>query len=375
VPPFVGHVVGACTIARELSRRGHTVAWVAASSVRRLLPEGDRVFLAGGISQGALAEVEGSAGSQIDAAGFWLALMPMAREMLPAVETAIAEFAPAVLVVDQHAFAGALAARRQDLPWVTLAPTGQPLAPFIQLVPQIEEWLEANAAELQKQVGLEPISHLERSPFLALLLTTPDFVSPRGGPPDGFRLIGPLVDESRVEGGSDFPWDQLRDQRRLLVSLGSVSFLQSQRFFVKLIEAFAAEPLQVIVRAPQELGLDFPDNFIARPWLPQLQLLPQVDAMISHGGANSIREALWFGLPLVVTPMAYDQTIWAIIVSETGVGLSETFSRSTPTKLRTAVYEVLDNPSYRLAAGRIRDSFRAAGGAAAAADAIEAIGR
>ena len=35
-----------------------------------------------------------------------------------------------------------------------------------------------------------------------------------------------------------------------------------------------------------------PEHWIAEASLPQLELLPQCDAFITHGGANSIHEAL-----------------------------------------------------------------------------------
>merc|ERR1712151_1271247 len=50
-----------------------------------------------------------------------------------------------------------------------------------------------------------------------------------------------------------------------------------------------------------------PDNFILRNAVPQLELLPRCSAFVTHGGANSMHEALLFGVPLVVVPMFADQ--------------------------------------------------------------------
>ena len=46
-----------------------------------------------------------------------------------------------------------------------------------------------------------------------------------------------------------------------------------------------------------------PQNFILQEVVPQLQLLRKCDVFVTHGGANSIHEALGLGLPLVVVPM------------------------------------------------------------------------
>ena len=47
---------------------------------------------------------------------------------------------------------------------------------------------------------------------------------------------------------------------------------------------------------------------LLKPFVPQKELLndPNVVAFISHGGGNSILEALYFGVPLIGVPLAAD---------------------------------------------------------------------
>jgi UDP:flavonoid glycosyltransferase YjiC (YdhE family) len=94
-------------------------------------------------------------------------------------------------------------------------------------------------------------------------------------------------------------------------------------------------------------------------------------AVVSHGGHNTVCESLAHGLPLVVTPIRDDQPIIAQQVVEAGAGVRLRFARLTAAQLRAGVRAVLDDPAYRQGAGRIRDSFAAAGGACAAADHLE----
>jgi zeaxanthin glucosyltransferase len=122
---------------------------------------------------------------------------------------------------------------------------------------------------------------------------------------------------------------------------------------------------------PPELVPDPPGNVLVVPSLPMLALLPRVDAVISHGGMNTVSEALAHGLPLVIAPIRHDQPVVASQVARAGAAIRVPFSRVRPDQLREALVTVLDDPSYRRAAERIRDSFTAAGGAPAAAARLE----
>ncbi|KAL4857882.1 UDP-glucuronosyltransferase 3A2 [Chlorella vulgaris] len=56
-------------------------------------------------------------------------------------------------------------------------------------------------------------------------------------------------------------------------------------------------------------SLDLPPSVHIMPWVPQSDLLghPQLKAMLTHGGANSLLEAAYTGTPLVCMPLAADQ--------------------------------------------------------------------
>jgi UDP:flavonoid glycosyltransferase YjiC (YdhE family) len=92
---------------------------------------------------------------------------------------------------------------------------------------------------------------------------------------------------------------------------------------------------------------------------------------VSHGGHNTVCEALAHGLPLVVAPIRDDQPIIAQQVTDAGAGVRVRFGRVRTAELGDAIRTVLDDPSYAAAARRVRDSFAAAGGATTAADHLE----
>jgi MGT family glycosyltransferase len=129
--------------------------------------------------------------------------------------------------------------------------------------------------------------------------------------------------------------------------------------------------VQAIIAGPPDLLPDPPGNVLVVPQVPMLALLPRLDAMISHGGMNTVCEALAHGVPLVLAPIRHDQPVVASQVVRAGAGIRVPFSRVRPSQLREALVRTLDDPPYRRAAGRIRDSFAAAGGPAEAAARLE----
>lgn len=121
---------------------------------------------------------------------------------------------------------------------------------------------------------------------------------------------------------------------------------------------------------PTRKPLGHPDLLI-RPFIPQLHLLQRAEAVICHSGHNTVVESLWHGVPLVVAPIRDDQLVIASQVTAAGAGVRVRFGRAGRERIGAALDAVLAEPSYRMAARRIGASFRAGGGAAAAATHLE----
>ena len=118
-----------------------------------------------------------------------------------------------------------------------------------------------------------------------------------------------------------------------------------------------------------------PPNFIVQPYVPQLEVLRRARAFVTHGGMNSVGEALSFGVPVVVVPQMGEQEIVGRRVEQLGAGLFLPKAAVTAEALRAAVRRVIAEESYRHQASRVGETFRAAGGVRRAADAILAFTR
>ena len=145
------------------------------------------------------------------------------------------------------------------------------------------------------------------------------------------------------------------------------------RFFAAAAEALVSQGVQGVLVAPPELVPDVggPEDLIVQPWVPQLALLEEVDAVVTHAGHNTTCEALAHGLPLVVAPIRDDQPVVADQVVAAGAAVRVRFGRVKPAELAAAVHQVLHEPTYRQGAERLQASFEAAGGPAAAAASLE----
>jgi MGT family glycosyltransferase len=155
-------------------------------------------------------------------------------------------------------------------------------------------------------------------------------------------------------------------------------FNRLPHFYRACFEAFGGAPYRVLMTTGQvdaaALGAA-PKNFELREFVPQLQVLSQTSLFLTHGGMNSVSEALWHEVPLLVFPQHGDQHLVAARVAELGAGLTLGPPDIEPGKLREMADRVLSEPAFRAGARRIADSFRAAGGPPRAASEILAWSR
>jgi MGT family glycosyltransferase len=375
VPPLVGHVNPTISVARALEARGHTVAWAAHPDVvRPLLPRGATLIpLDGTISPQALAEVSARAETVRGVAGLKFLwedfLVPLARTTAESVDRAVDEVGPAVVVVDQQALAGALIARRRNLPWATLATTSADMVESVSSLPKVRAWVNEQLLQLQREIGMPEVDRFDLSPHLVIVFSTRELAGSPGSSVRHQEFVGPSISDRPDH--TAFPWESLGSDPIVLVSLGTVNASRGAAFYRTVMTALGGRPLQVILIAPEEIAGTAPDNFIVRRRVPQLQLMPRVAAVVCHSGHNTVCEALAHGVPLVVAPIKDDQPVIAEQVVNAGAAIRVRFGRVGSDELRTAVMRLLHEDVFRAAAATIQASFRRAGGAARAADLLE----
>ncbi|CAG7822405.1 unnamed protein product [Allacma fusca] len=91
-----------------------------------------------------------------------------------------------------------------------------------------------------------------------------------------------------------------------------------------------------------------PMNLITSKWLPQNQILghPNLRAFISHAGLNSVSEATYHGVPIIVIPIFADQDFNGYRIKATEIGISLEIRKINSEVLTTSLSQILYNQKY-----------------------------
>lgn len=182
---------------------------------------------------------------------------------------------------------------------------------------------------------------------------------------DKYTFVGPSI---RI-----LDHEVIKPQRRTIyISMGTVNNLMED-FYRKCIVALKDSDFDVIMSVGEFVDLekfgDLPRNFTIARSVNQIEVLQQVDAFLTHCGMNSVSEALYYKVPLVLFPQTPEQGGVAYRVNELGAGVY--LQEDSADKIKETIQEVLDNYSYKQSAEEISNGFRRCGGYRLAADRIE----
>jgi UDP:flavonoid glycosyltransferase YjiC (YdhE family) len=242
-------------------------------------------------------------------------------------------------------------------------------------------------AALHKRHGVDLTTPAARGRNSLLLINAdPSWEHTRALPP-GVQYIGGVT----AGPGAPLPADldawlkgaRGRGQRVLYQAMGSI-FRSRPGEAVPLLAGLAALPAVAVLAklAPGEATdaelAALPPNVRVVGWAPQNDLLASghVSLFVTHGGANSIGEAVFHGVPVVVAPAGAEQPDNAVKVAAAGFGVGIVTHRPAPSAVVAAAGRVLADLEGYAAAAKTAQARARAGrppAAAAAAAAIERV--
>jgi MGT family glycosyltransferase len=161
----------------------------------------------------------------------------------------------------------------------------------------------------------------EASPTMNLLLYPEAAKFERETPldPAQFQYLEGCVREEEAYAVPTFKANN--DKPLLYISFGSLGAGDTD-LLKRIIKTVSTLPYRALVNVGDYMDdySDIPDNVHLQSWYPQPSVIPQVDAVIHHGGNNSFTECLYFGKPAIIMPYVWDGHDNATRVQETGHG-------------------------------------------------------
>jgi MGT family glycosyltransferase len=341
VPPAIG-------IAHELAARGHSIDFIGYEVQRKR-------FEAAAFGFTVLRRSGGfdiySATDPAERLTRLIANVWACPEHLEDISDAVNSSGADVLVVD-FSMLGALAAAAQlTIPVAVLAHST-----VTGLVPPPESPMGTTRLtatnQLRERAGLPRLTRLNDAWFgLPTLVTTiPDLDPAAESAANDVHYVGPIF-ERLPDQRWESPWDLDDDRPLVVVSFTTTGLWDQSGRIRNTLDALAAECVRVIASAPNGVeAAAVPSNAVIRRFVPHHLVLAQAAVTVTHAGHGTVAASLAHGVPIVALPNpAADQPFLAATIQRLGAGLALD-GGAGPDAIRTAVMEVLGEPSYADAA-------------------------
>ena len=377
--PAHGHTNPTLNVVRELTARGHRVVYYSYDDFREKIEAAGAEFVScnGSDAQLHLTREEGAKiGSDLALSTRVLVDTTLSLDAMVCRQMELLK--PDCIVADSMAVWGKAVAKKLNIPFVCSTTTfafnkesskimRHSLKEMLGMVTSMGK-VNAQIRRLQEHGYpvnnvLELIGSDETVP--TVVYTSTLFQPCAETFPSHFAFVGPSVRPAQSE-------VEKTGRKLVYISMGTVNNAMLP-LYRSCIEAVKDTDWQVILSVGDQVDINnlqkMSENVYVYPTVDQIAVLKKADAFLTHCGMNSASEGLYLGVPLVMLPQTSEQGAVATRAEQLGAGLR--LRKITPAAIRGALETVMNDPSYRENAKKIGASFRASGGAKAAADCIE----
>lgn len=184
-----------------------------------------------------------------------------------------------------------------------------------------------------------------------------------------FCFCGPLISERTQT--DTFEEDLDVSKKVIYISMGSI--LRREKFLQKCILALSDSEYEVVISLGGQSNEKYQNvakNIHVYSYVNQLEILKRASLFITHGGMNSIQEALFYGVPLLIVPMNNDQFTNAKQVQKLKLGDTIHWRTATSGKVRKSVEKLIYSQDTQKSLHDMRDNIVNSKGSTACVDLI-----
>ena len=364
--PAHGHTNPTLSLVKELTGAGHQVYYFSFQMFREKIEQAGAVFIG---CDGYDFDMEDQ--ENADRVGkdkvfatelpvsSTLALDEMTTEKIGAIK-------PDVIVSDSVAFWGKLVAMKHRIPYVSstttfafnrfsakyMKETPWDIVKMLIALPTINKQIRRLREKGYPVKGLLEI--VQNDNETNTIVYTSKYFQPCSDTfSDRYRFIGPSIRPITE------PFKK-EAEKTVYISMGTIN--QNKEFYRNCVHVFGETDWQVIISmgTNTEHFDHLPDNIRIYESVDQMAVLSIADAFITHCGMNSVSEALYFQVPLVLFPQTPEQGAVAKRTEELGAGVR--LRSISEEDILEATKEILYNPAYKDGAVKVSESFHACGG-------------
>ena len=379
-PPTLGHVNPFLILGQELLTKGHSVVFFQLAEMKeRIVNAGIEFYEIGKlIPNHSMKGIQKELGQRhgLEAMRYWrkrqIGLFKVWFNDLP---DAIEKSNIDLMLVDQSDPVGACIAEAKNIPFITVA-LGLDLDWEENIPPFFSNWsyavnpmiIHRNTIAMQEFVedfeslftyingkraelgipeydfykSLYPVS------TIAQIAQLPKFLDyPRDKKPLYFHNVGPFISEypSKIS----FPFEQVNGKPLVYISLGTILNVRPDIFNLVGSSFKGMEVQLVISLGNKEVILDqsiLPPDTIVVDYAPQREVLALAKLCVSHGGLNTVMDALSKGVPVLVVPISFDQPGTAARVKYAKVGDYIQYRSLSEETLKRQIVKIMSNKDY-----------------------------
>ncbi|BBM85978.1 glycosyltransferase [Candidatus Uabimicrobium amorphum] len=332
-----GHIHPFITTTQKLISMGHDVFWL---SLPKALSQADReqveslgaqVVVPPPLKEGIIKENKELARLAMDKENNYQAyksfLLDPVPHQLDGLMELIKDLAPNVVLQDNVLYSAAIACTKLQLPFVSICVGPKIMGKDFEesYLGNLQPIIEPRRAMFESY-GVKPNFRLFEyvSPYANIIFATEEFVDKAALPENSF-LVGSAVPQGGRGDDVDFPWEDVATDKNIIYA--AFGCVLSKMPLADVIDPIfkAADALDAqLILASEHLAASAKDfgRHIVVSYAPQLEILKKAHVFITHGGASSVMESIYFGVPPIVVPLSSDQPVQAQLVEKAGVGFN-----------------------------------------------------